>query len=652
MSVVPNIFLIGEISSGKSSFLNAIASGFVSSVSLQRETFSPLYYEFCETANESNLDTLTNSLADMHTKNQQLREQFENNPKLELKEEIIKRTLPIRYNLPDMCIIDFPGLNDSQDTYNKFYEIFNRNICYAQMVIFLTDAEKAFNSKSEVDTYNKIKKCIDDEFTKNQHHVELVIAVNKYDETSDDDLSQIYERLPKMLTCEKYKIFRISSHKMFIHSLMNRKGNIIIPPFLKNELKKILKNSNVSITKLEKCKNGNNTIYKVLHNNLIINNALDSSDSDDEYNKKYQHTTTECYNEGDWDDIIGFIKNFWFSYIEDFENKLKNFTTHVCNKIMTTIYSVLPFDTQSIGSNIKHLISHPKISVYVNELTKQLLLIKNIITQSNTINIQKREIYMIIIKFVENLLKHCTKETNNEYFYYSFLPVSILFNTIKHKGFRVIIIDSITKDDVLNKIPDYVFISILERLLTKDQYCMEKFWENPNARKRIYAILSNEISYSENVIFSQNNKFFQFMKDKTTNISQIESIYYNHTYIYTNQIYSISDFINYKNIFCYNWLITLILMANYTPNELRYMVTLSCTENCVLAQLLADNKLNDKYLNMYQDNFALKLKLYLRRSHINTEILKNELFGIGVDDDVCKMYERYNCAEILLNKCF
>jgi septin family protein len=46
MSIDSTFFLVGEVSTGKSSFLNALGGGILSCASIQRETFSPEYYQF------------------------------------------------------------------------------------------------------------------------------------------------------------------------------------------------------------------------------------------------------------------------------------------------------------------------------------------------------------------------------------------------------------------------------------------------------------------------------------------------------------------------------------------------------------------------------------------------------------------------------
>jgi GTPase SAR1 family protein len=52
---VPTIFLVGEVSSGKSSFLNSLVGGYVANASLQRETLRPNWYQLASDADSAHL---------------------------------------------------------------------------------------------------------------------------------------------------------------------------------------------------------------------------------------------------------------------------------------------------------------------------------------------------------------------------------------------------------------------------------------------------------------------------------------------------------------------------------------------------------------------------------------------------------------------
>lgn len=64
------ICLIGPISCGKSSFVNGIAGGIISSANIQRETIKPRIYHFKKRFNHRiYLNKITDGLEDIHKEN-------------------------------------------------------------------------------------------------------------------------------------------------------------------------------------------------------------------------------------------------------------------------------------------------------------------------------------------------------------------------------------------------------------------------------------------------------------------------------------------------------------------------------------------------------------------------------------------------------
>lgn len=164
------IALVGEISSGKSSFLNSLAIGFVSSVSLQRETFQPLWYQFSK-ENNMDLRILFKKIDEQHAQNEKDRPILTGDKMkpedLEAKvSSMIKicndgETLPTRYGLNDFNVIDFPGLNDSEDSRNDFMKAIENRIDMIDIIFYITDAARAFVSSSEVEQFKSIQKLIE-----------------------------------------------------------------------------------------------------------------------------------------------------------------------------------------------------------------------------------------------------------------------------------------------------------------------------------------------------------------------------------------------------------------------------------------------------------------------------------------------------------
>jgi predicted GTPase len=82
------IFITGEVNAGKSSFLNALSGGIVSNVSLQRETFIPIWYQYSNTGTEDNLQRVSMGLESVSKQNQSSRQAIRT-----LKEEEVSNLL-------------------------------------------------------------------------------------------------------------------------------------------------------------------------------------------------------------------------------------------------------------------------------------------------------------------------------------------------------------------------------------------------------------------------------------------------------------------------------------------------------------------------------------------------------------------------------
>lgn len=307
------IALIGEVSSGKSSLLNSFACGFISCVSLQRETFQPLWYQFSKSGHIKNITSISIDLDNVHKNNLKNRESL-TNTKDNLEEKISTlnkicddfKKLPVMHGLEDFNLIDFPGLNDSEDKNNNFFKAVQNRISGIDMIIYVTDASRAFVSTSELDQFKKIKNLVKKEEDENDHLVDFIIVVNKFDNVEDEDLNEIYDRIGKKTELSKEKIFRISSHRMLVSGLIKQKVNLYVPEFMrKSEMGKILQNADVSTKNIiNKIKEKGIISYDDLVSNEIITNKF----------------------VGDWDGMMLYLKKFPKNYhdyqLKMIENKL------------------------------------------------------------------------------------------------------------------------------------------------------------------------------------------------------------------------------------------------------------------------------------------------------------------------------------------
>ena len=104
-----NIFLIGEYSTGKSSFLNAISGSIVSNTSLQRETSNIDLFKFRSISTMDDLKNIALSLSQTHLTNINKRN---GNMKYDNLSLISEYNIPSTITFENINVYDFPGVTD------------------------------------------------------------------------------------------------------------------------------------------------------------------------------------------------------------------------------------------------------------------------------------------------------------------------------------------------------------------------------------------------------------------------------------------------------------------------------------------------------------------------------------------------------------
>ncbi|MEM3062686.1 MAG: dynamin family protein [Nitrososphaerota archaeon] len=364
------IFIVGEVSSGKSSFVNAISGGFVSNSSLLRETTNPIgiYYE--SNAPYQNIKDVTSGLEKIHQENQQKINNLSNLKYEELsKINWINENKPLKAlnGLTNFRIIDFPGINDANDTNTQhFLNTINDNINSADLIIFCTDANSAFIKSSEIETFKKIKNMVENQYNKG-FYIDLIIVVNKFDSFDNDELNKIYNEIPKSIDYTEKKIFKFSSHKFLIEWIRSNKLRTPIPKFLGQELQKIVKNTNINVTnELKKSVNKEN----ILDGSLIQYNSCIECNFFEEENKKSEESNN--------------------------------------------LFKILPylFDFQKSIINKKVIVNHEKIEKYINELKDLYDKFPNIIFRDEYVN---KEHIKKKVREINNLINYSQKYLKDYY---------------------------------------------------------------------------------------------------------------------------------------------------------------------------------------------------------------------------------------------
>jgi len=230
-----NIFLVGHVATGKSSLLNAIVGEIVSSPYNQREIITHTIYEF-----RDYIDLISKS----------------------------KSIFKSHFQLGNFFVYDFTGLN-SVEYGTSIIRMIDQYIIHCHLMVFVTDADSAFLSQSELESYKKISELCDAWF------VPMCIAVNKFDNLEDPNHNYITNQIRTKINDDAIKIFRISSHRLLLENIFQHQLKTPISDEFRFEFFKMFRSANAIIPNLK------NTV------------------TDTDINQSYL---------GDWDNFIDFLR--------------------------------------------------------------------------------------------------------------------------------------------------------------------------------------------------------------------------------------------------------------------------------------------------------------------------------------------------------
>lgn len=577
--MIPTIFFIGEVSSGKSSLINALACKFVTSVSLQRETFIPTRFRFRKLIVETNIDLKLeheNNVNQRQNNNDMQKDQQINNVNVKL------------YDLSEINIIDFPGLNDGQDSQDKYLKYVTDNIKEANMICFITDANTAFVKKSELDTFNKIKKMTEDEWKNNKHYISLCIIVNKYDNdpdyNDDEDLADIYNRIPR----DNFSLHRISSHKLLCHRLLQDNISLQIPDFLQNETQKIMKNA-------ELCN------IKKIHSPLTFNKAW--------FKRK------NLTKKGDWDDLL-----LSFGSIMQ--------TNNLCaGKLLSKNYEILIDDIEK--SFVKYnYINNQLIFIYQKSESDRY-------HHKNDLE-HKDNIYKLKNNLKEFFAKACEYQMDSSILNRIFMgsQAKIVTENLKKQN-RLIFLEYVfiilkrygMTDAIISMLTQYYDSIAIETTLNIVNHVMTNFdkIKNQQIQSLIFMLLRNNTVYKSisSIPFFDNDSLVCVSIPKYDNSAITHS----------------------------SWFIHNLLNSNVTEDCIKYMVLLSTKSYIVIGQMIHDGILNQNVFEKFKyyigDDFMKRLEIECKYVKDQNICIESMLFSRFSSHD---KYEEYKSFDIDFRK--
>jgi small GTP-binding protein len=220
-----NVIIIGEVSCGKSTLLNALFVRKFGNMAKAKSTMSVNIFKVTYDAfSEDQIKKLTTQINKKLGKYNQKYSKTAQNKIKQIQEfdlwvndipDLIKNQLPLN-------IIDMPGFNDG-DSNDLLVKWFERQSHLLDIILFVIDVNSALNTKSENDLLDLVLKHA----AVNKSHI--IFIVNKFDEHDDDELKMMFADASKIIAAhskkfENYSVVRMSAFRGHIYRhMMHRK---------------------------------------------------------------------------------------------------------------------------------------------------------------------------------------------------------------------------------------------------------------------------------------------------------------------------------------------------------------------------------------------------------------------------------------------
>lgn len=357
--------VFGEYSNGKSSLINSIVGKIICSTSIQRETSGIYKYSIRKNNSDENSDLITCTLKEEHEVNKKVRS---NNNSLSVSLDDLKKVkiYPTSFSIiglnMDCDIYDLPGLNDANDTDNKFIKLVEHCISWFDLVIYVTDAKKPLTSASEINHLKTIINLMQTQITLGKF-MRLYVVINKFDTPENTDYNemaskmqdQINGMLPKDLICDS---FRFSAHKYLIETIHRQKKSIQVPTFYIEELKSILINSTVVATPALRDK---------LEQKNILDGSLITYNTYDDWGKK---SSNNCGNmSGDWDSLVETMDILSKTIVE---NRSMSIMKYFVSLLANQIQSLVTWDTFQKIIEKQCILYHHSIPALIQQIMDRI----------------------------------------------------------------------------------------------------------------------------------------------------------------------------------------------------------------------------------------------------------------------------------------
>jgi GTPase Era involved in 16S rRNA processing len=179
-----SICLIGCVSAGKSTILNAFFGDDYAQCKIKRTTMMP--NKFIETNDPCEIDSFESINKQISDTNESIYKHTTETNTLDLKNyggELTFHVGSMEMNIGKrikICIYDIPGLNDAR-TKKTYYDYLRTNFNKFNIILFVVDIQSGLNTSDEIDILNFLADNIKEHKAKSGKNINVVTIVNKAD---------------------------------------------------------------------------------------------------------------------------------------------------------------------------------------------------------------------------------------------------------------------------------------------------------------------------------------------------------------------------------------------------------------------------------------------------------------------------------------
>lgn len=213
-----NIGICGQVSSGKTTALNALIGNYVGETKMSRATMR--ICSFIHSCSSEGYEDIEKNIKDVNS-NKSENSVFKINISLSNKPDC------------DYSIHDFPGFNDGKEDIDGMETLFYNKLHELDYVIYLIDSTCPLVLKSEKDLVQNIINKINYNINNRNKYTRIIFVFNKFDDDEDDEIVEMIDDAKEWIgktlkdnnyTCDCW-YFNVSFRNMMIRRIFEKTKN-------------------------------------------------------------------------------------------------------------------------------------------------------------------------------------------------------------------------------------------------------------------------------------------------------------------------------------------------------------------------------------------------------------------------------------------